>query len=470
MLAGMHVQDVVANAREAQREWAFVPVRDRAAIARRFSRLAYQHQDEILDTIQAETHKNRLSAFEEAVDAAQLAHFYGRRGPGFVRGGRRRGAIPFLTRAVEHLRPVGVVGVITPWNYPFTLPASDVIPALIAGNAAVLLPDAAAPRTADIVERLLLEAGLPAGVLTVVHGGGRVHGDALVAAADYIMFTGSTAVGRSVAEKCAARLIGFSGELGGKNPMLVLSDADVPAAARAAVRACFSNSGQLCVSIERIYVVNSLYEQFLGEFAEHTRSMTLGDGTDWEIDMGPLISTTQCERVAQQVDDAVKRGATVVTGGRRRPDIAPTFYEPTILTDVTDDMTLGAGETFGPVVAVYRVADDNEAIRRANESEYGLNASVWTRRGDSVGHAIHAGTVTVNEGYSASWASHGAPMGGMRSSGMGRRHGRDGIIKYTEAQTVAVQRLAGITPVGRQTNRAYARMLNRLLALWNRIS
>jgi succinate-semialdehyde dehydrogenase/glutarate-semialdehyde dehydrogenase len=470
MLAGMHVQDAVANAREAQREWALVPVRTRAAIARRFSRLVYQHQDEILDTIQSETHKNRLSAFEEAVDAAQLAHFYGRRGPGFVRGGRRRGAIPFLTRAIEHFRPIGVVGVITPWNYPFTLPASDVIPALIAGNAVVLVPDAATPRTADIVERLLLEAGLPAGVLTVVHGGGRVHGDELVAEADYIMFTGSTAVGRTVAEKCATRLIGFSGELGGKNPMLVLSDADVTAAARAAVRACFSNSGQLCVSIERIYVVNELHDRFLETFANHTRAMTLGDGTDWEIDMGPLISVTQCERVGEHVDDAVNRGATVVTGGRSRPDIAPTFYEPTILTDVTDDMTLGAGETFGPVVAIYRVADDNEAIRRANESEYGLNASVWTRRGDAAANAIHAGTVTVNEGYSASWASHGAPMGGMRSSGMGRRHGRDGIIKYTEAQTVAVQRVAGITPVGRQTNRGYALMLNRLLAIWNRIS
>ena len=466
----MKIDDAVNEARRAQREWEQVPVARRMDIARRFSRLIYQHQSEILDTIQSETHKNRLSAFEETVDAAQLAHFYGRRGAGFLRSGRRRGAIPFLTRAIEHHRPVGVVGVITPWNYPFTLPASDVIPALIAGNAVVLLPDVATPRTADIVERLLLEAGLPQGVLTVIHGGGRVHGDDLVAAADFIMFTGSTAVGRSVAEKCASRLIGFSGELGGKNPMLVLSDADVNAAAKAAVRACFSNSGQLCVSIERIYVVDTLYDQFLDTFTHHTQSMTLGDSTDWEIDMGPLISKAQRERVAEQVDDAVKRGATVVTGGRVRPDIAPHFYEPTILTGVTDDMTLGAGETFGPVVAVYRVADDNEAIRRANDSEYGLNASVWTRRGDTVGHAIRAGTVTVNEGYSASWASHGAPMGGMRSSGMGRRHGRDGILKYTEAQTVAVQRLAGITPVGRQTNHAYARMLNRLLAIWNRIS
>jgi succinate-semialdehyde dehydrogenase/glutarate-semialdehyde dehydrogenase len=464
------MNDVVQRARVAQQEWERVPVRQRAAIARRFSTLVYRNQSEILDSIQTETLKNRLSAFEEAVDAAQLAHFYGRRASGFLRPFRRKGAIPFLTRAIEHHRPVGVVGVITPWNYPFTLPASDVIPALIAGNSVVLLPDAATPATADIVERLLREAGLPNGVLTIVHGGGRVHGDALVAEADFIMFTGSTAVGRTVAEKCAARLIGFSGELGGKNPMLVLSDADVSAAAQAAVRSCFSNSGQLCVSIERIYVVNELHDRFLAEFADRVRGMKLGAGLDWEVDMGPLISVAQFEKVSSQVADAVTRGATVVAGGKPRPDIAPTFFEPTILTGVTEDMVLGAGETFGPVVSVYRVADDIEAIGRANLSDYGLNASVWTRRGHAVSNEIHSGTVTINEGFSASWASHGAPMGGMKSSGVGRRHGRDGILKYTEGQTVATQRLFGIAPVGTQSNYAYSRMLNRLLSLWNRLS
>ena len=464
------MRDVVNRAREAQREWALVPVRKRAAIALRFSKLAYRNQPEILDSIQKETRKNRLSAFEEAVDAAQLAHYYGRRGPGHLRSARRRGAIPFLTRAIEHQRPIGVVGVITPWNYPFTLPASDVIPAIIAGNAVVLLPDAATPGTADIVERLLREAGLPVGVLTVIHGGGRVHGDDLVANADYIMFTGSTTTGRSVAEKCATRLIGFSGELGGKNPMIVLRDADVDAAARAATRACFSNSGQLCVSIERIYVVNELHDRFLSEFAQHVRNMKLGAGVDWDIDMGPLISSAQCDRVTTQVAEAVKLGATVVVGGNARPDIAPTFFEPTILTGVTDEMELGAGETFGPVVSVYRVADDAEAIRRANESEYGLNASLWTNRATEIAQHIHAGTITVNEGFSASWASHGAPMGGMKSSGMGRRHGREGILKYTESQTVAIQRVHGIAPVGAQSSRDFARTLNRLLAIWNKIS
>jgi succinate-semialdehyde dehydrogenase/glutarate-semialdehyde dehydrogenase len=464
------MHDVVARAREAQREWELVPIRQRAAIARRFSQLVYRNQSEIMDSIQKETLKNRLSAFEEAVDAAQLAHYYGRRGPNHLRPARRRGAIPLLTRAIEYQRPIGVVGIITPWNYPFTLPASDVIPALIAGNAVVLLPDAATPSTADIVERLLLEAGLPEGVLTIVHGGGRVHGDDLVSAADYIMFTGSTATGRSVAEKCATRLIGFSGELGGKNPMIVLGDANVSAAARAATRSCFSNSGQLCVSIERIYVVNELHDRFLSEFAGHVRNMKLGAGAEWDIDMGPLISAAQFNRVTSQVADAVKRGATVVVGGAARPDIAPTFFEPTILTDVTDDMELGAGETFGPVVSVYRVADDAEAIYRANESDYGLNASVWTTHASGVASQIRSGTITVNEGFSASWASHGAPMGGMKTSGMGRRHGREGILKYTESQTVATQRLHGIAPVGAQTNRDFARMLNRLLALWNKIS
>ncbi len=463
-------QDVVARSREAQREWARVPIRKRAAIATRFARLVYRHQPEILDSIQTETRKNRLSAFEEAVDAAQLAHYYGRKGPGHLRSARRRGAIPFLTRAIEHHRPIGVVGVITPWNYPFTLPASDVIPALIAGNSVVLLPDAATPATADIVERLLRDAGLPAGVLTVIHGGGRVHGDDLVANADYIMFTGSTATGRTVAEKCATRLIGFSGELGGKNPMMVLGGADFEAAARAAVRACFSNSGQLCVSIERIYIVEELYDRFLAAFAHNVRTMNLGAGFDWDIDMGPLISAAQCDRVAAHVADAVKRGATVVAGGSRRPDIAPNFFEPTILTGVTDDMELGAGETFGPVVSVYRVADDDEAIRCANQSEYGLNASLWTNRSTEIAQQIHSGTITVNEGFSASWASHGAPMGGMKMSGMGRRHGRDGILKYTESQTVATQRLHGIAPIGSQSNRNFARMLNRLLAIWNKIS
>ncbi|MEN9608714.1 MAG: hypothetical protein RLZZ06_645, partial [Actinomycetota bacterium] len=457
-------------ARKAQVEWAKVPAAKRAAIFLKFSKLVLERQSEIMDVLQAETKKNRLSAFEEVLDTAQLTHYYGRHAANFLKDKNRRGAFPILTKTREVHRPIGVVGVITPWNYPFTLPSTDVAPAVIAGNTVVLLPDELTPKCADIMLSLMLEAGLPAGVVSIVHGGGRVHGTDLINAADFIMFTGSTATGRIVAKQCAERLIGFSGELGGKNPMLVLSDADVAKTAKGAVRSCFANSGQLCVSIERIYVVEQHYYAFLKAFAAETEAMKLGDGTDWEIDMGPLISEKQFVRVRDQVTDAISKGAKLVAGGRVRPDISPTFFEPTILTNVSDDMELGRGETFGPVVAVYKVASDAEAIARANDTDYGLNSSVWGGSAALKAAAqLESGTVTVNEGFSASFASHDAPMGGMKTSGVGRRHGRQGLLKYTQPQTIAVQRIVGIAPIGKQTNQAFAKLVTRLLGVWNRI-
>jgi len=465
------INTAVAKARVAQKSWAKVPVAKRAAIFRRFSKLVLERQAEILDLIQAETKKNRLSAFEELLDTAQLTHYYGRHAAKILKPQKRRGAFPILTKTVEVHRPVGVVGVITPWNYPFTLPATDIAPALISGNSVVLLPDELTPKIADLMLSLMQEAGLPEGLVTIVHGGGRKYGSDLIQAADFIMFTGSTATGRIVAAQCAERLIPFSAELGGKNPMLVLSDADPAKASEGAVRACFSNSGQLCVSIERIYVVEKHYDEFLTAFAANTERMQLGAGTDWEIAMGPLISEKQFVRVRDQVVDAVSKGAKLVTGGRVRPDIDPNFFEPTILTNVTDDMELGRGETFGPVVAVYKVADDAEAIARGNDTDYGLNSSVWGgAAAKRAAGQMESGTVTVNEGFSASFASHDAPMGGMKTSGIGRRHGRQGLLKYTQPQTIAVQRLIGIAPIGKQSNQAFAKLVTRLLGIWNKIS
>lgn len=298
-----------------------------------------------------------------------------------------------------------------------------------------------------------------------------MHGTDLINAVDFIMFTGSTATGRIVAKQCAERLIGFSGELGGKNPMLVLSDADIAKTAKGAVRSCFANSGQLCVSIERIYVVEKHYDDFLKAFVAETEAMNLGDGKDWEFDMGPLISDKQFVRVRDQVTDAISKGAKLQVGGRVRPDIAATFFEPTILTNVSDEMELGRGETFGPVVAVYKVANDAEAIVRANDTDYGLNSSVWGGAAAlKAAPFLESGTVTVNEGFSASFASHDAPMGGMKTSGVGRRHGRQGLLKYTQPQTIAVQRVIGIAPIGKQTNQAFAKLVTGLLGIWNRIS
>jgi succinate-semialdehyde dehydrogenase/glutarate-semialdehyde dehydrogenase len=464
------IDTAVTKARAAAATWSDTPIRERTRIARRFGKLVLARRDDILDAIQADTGKARLAALDEILDVAGLTAYYARVAPKLLRPQRRAGAIPVLTKTIEHHVPVGVVGIITPWNYPFTLPASDLLPAILAGNTVVLLPDAATPRSADIIAEILADAGLPDGVLTIVHGGGRVHGTDLINRADFIMFTGSTATGIIVAEQCASRLIGFSGELGGKNPLLVLDDADVQRAAQGSVRASFSNSGQLCVSTERAYVHTDVFDEYIDTFVRETKAMTLGAGDDWNIDMGPLISSVQADRVMAHIDDAVAKGATVLAGGSRRPDISPNFVEPTILTDVTDSMLLARDETFGPVISVYRVDSNDEALARANDSEYGLNTSVWSRRlGTTVARTIRSGTVTINEGFSASFASHDAPMGGMKKSGIGRRHGSVGLLKYTDAQTVATQRIWGITPLPGQSNEKFAAFMTKAIGWLTKI-
>ena len=443
------VEQAFAVARDAQREWAALPIRDRSSIMLRFHDLLMQERHSGLDLVQRETGKARRDANEEILDVCITARHYARDAKRLLKSRRHMGALPGLTGVVENRIPKGVVGIISPWNYPITLAASDAIPALLAGNSVVLKPDVQTTLCALWIGNLLQQAGLPEGVFSIVSGEGPIVGPMMIDRADYIMFTGSTAVGRMVAARCGERLIGASMELGGKNAMIVRADVDPEVAASIAVRASFANSGQLCISMERIYVHENVYQGFLDAFVRRTTGLRLSGHVGWGAEVGSLISEKQAARVQEHVDQAVAQGAVVHAGGKRRPDIGPYFFEPTILTGVNDSMTLCTQETFGPVVAVYPVSSDAEAIARANDTEYGLNASVLTRNiamGNSIARQLRAGTVNINEGYAAAWASKRAPMGGMGASGLGRRHGDEGMWKYTEPQTVATQRALGFGP------------------------
>ena len=460
------VELAIRRARAAQPAWAQRPTRLRGQVLLRFHDLLLDRREEALDLIQLESGKTRRHALEEILDTALVARHYGKKAARYLRPRRGVGAFPVLTSTRVYRHPVGVVGVIAPWNFPLILGITDVLAALAAGNAVVLRPDEQSSLSALWATDLLYEAGLPGDVLQVVTGPGPVLGPPLIAGVDFLMFTGSTRTGRVVATQAAKRLVGFSLELGGKNPMLVLEDADLEAAVNGAIRGSFIGAGQVCVSIERLYVHESLFDRFAARLVERVKAMKLSSSLDYDGDMGSLTVPRQLEATEVHVRDALDKGATLLVGGRRRPDVGPLFYEPTVLTGVTPAMRVCAEETFGPVVALYSFANEEDAIARANDTRYGLNASVWSR---SAAHAlrvarrIHAGTVNVNESYAATWTATSAPIGGMKESGIGRRHGAEGILKYTEAQTIAIQRGLPLAPPRFVPERRYSQMMPFLL-------
>ncbi|KHO26131.1 succinate-semialdehyde dehydrogenase [Mycolicibacterium setense] len=439
------VELACTRARSAQVQWARRSILERRALISRILELLQEHRAALFDILQLEGGKARIDAVSDYGEAMLSGSWYARRVERLLRAGSHAGAIPGLTTTTEILHPKGVVVVIAPWNAPIAIGAGDSIPALLAGNAVILKPDNQTALSTLFLRRIAAAAGLPAGVFQVITGEPAEIGDALIDGADYVAFTGSTATGRKIAARAGERLTGCSLELGGKNPMIVLPDADLDRAASALPRASFANAGQVCLTAERLYVHTSILEEFIDLAGRKTHAMRLGASMDFECDMGSLTTPSGLRRTSDYVEQAKVSGAQVHIGGRARPDLGPLFYEPTIMSGVTSDADLHTAEVFGPIVSVYGFDTEDEVIDLANSTQYGLSASVWTRdikQGAKLAARIDAGAVNINDAYTAAFASHAAPSGGMKASGLGRRHGVAGLLRYTESQVVAVQRLA----------------------------
>jgi acyl-CoA reductase-like NAD-dependent aldehyde dehydrogenase len=440
------IAELVLRARRAQPGWEALGFEGRAQILDRCRKWIVDNSDRVVETIVSETGK----AWEDA-QIAELGYaagafgFWAKNAERFLAEERVRTGSPFVKgrKLVVRYVPVGVVGVIGPWNYPLTNSFGDCIPALAAGNAVILKPSEVTPLTSLLMGEMLRECGLPEGVYQVAPGFGETAA-ALIDEVDFVMFTGSTATGRKVMERAARTLTPLALELGGNDPMIVCADADLERAANAAVHYSMQNAGQTCVATERAYVEEPVYDEFVSlvtrKVAELRQGAPHGPGS---VDLGAMIHPPQSDVVDAHVKDAVDKGARVVVGGHRS-DANGHYYEPTVLVDVDHTMDCMRDETFGPTLPIMRVADADEAVRLANDTSYGLQASVWTKdaaKGERLARRIEAGAVTVNDAQ-INYVALELPMGGWKSSGLGTRHGADGIRKYTKRQTLVVTRFA----------------------------
>jgi succinate-semialdehyde dehydrogenase/glutarate-semialdehyde dehydrogenase len=432
----------VDRARDEQIDWAAMPVFERAEIFLKLHDAILENEDKILDLLQLETGKSRAHAYEEFSGAVGITRYYAKVAEKALSIKKAATGVPVLLKTFVRQEPIGVVGIITPWNYPLALAMMDVVPALIAGNTVVHKTDNQTTLISLLVRLLAVEAGLPEDTWRIVAGDGATVGNAVTDNVDYVAFTGSTNTGRAVAQRAAARLIGFSLELGGKNPAIVLPSADAAKAAEIVVAGWLGNAGQLCVSISRVYVPHAIKAEFEKEIIAVVQKIKVGKSNDFDFDLGSLTSAAQLARVERYVNDAKQKGALVLIGGHALPDAGPYFYAPTVITNIGDEVLLKREEVFGPVLSVYGYDDIDEAIDAANDSEFGLNSSVIGNRKEAVKIAarINSGSVNINEGYRASFASFGAPMGGTKQSGFGRRNGIGGLLKYTEAKSIGIAR------------------------------
>ncbi len=443
------VLSAVSRARAAQPQWAEFGLRRRIEVLREFQARLFERKSEVAAAITREAGKPVVeSLVTEVLVVLDAAQFLIDNAFSLLRDEPvpHANIVTKMKKGALVREPHGVIGIISPWNYPFSIPATETLAALVAGNAVVLKPSEFTPLVALELASLLHSAGVPKDVMQVVIGEGPAGAALVESPIDKLVFTGSVTTGKRIAASAAARLLPVVLELGGKDPMLVLDDADVDVASSAAVWGAFVNAGQACLSVERCYVHHRLFEPFAEACAEKTKQLRVGNGMDSHTDVGPMIRERQVKIVDAHVEDARARGARVLAGGHSLSALGPNFYAPTVLADVRQDMRIMREETFGPVLPIMSCADDDEAVRLANDSEYGLAASIWTRdpkRGERLARRIHAGTVMVNDVISCFGISE-APHGGVKASGVGRTHGRFGLDEMVRVKYLDTDRLPGM--------------------------
>jgi len=441
------VKAMAARAREAQPEWAAMGFEGRGRILRRAQKWVTDNADRIIDVIVSETGKTYEDAqLAETTYAANAFGFWAKMAPEYLADEKVKSSNLFVkgARLVVRYQPLGVVGVIGPWNYPLTNSFGDCIPALAAGNAAILKPAEKTPLTSLLMAECLRECGMPENVFQVATGQGSVVGNPLIDAVDFVMFTGSTETGKKVMERASRTLTPVGLELGGKDPMIVLADADLERAANAAVFYSMQNAGQTCISVERVYVEEPVYDQFVSKVEEKARKLRMGEPRGpGSVDVGAITLGPQMETISEHVRDAEEKGARVLVGGHAHTEHGR-YFEPTVLVDVDHSMKCMTEETFGPTLPIMKVRDADEAVRLANDSPFGLAGSVFTkdtRKGEAIARRVESGAVCVNDAM-LNYVALELPMGGWKESGMGSRHSAYGIRKYCAQQTLLVKRLA----------------------------
>jgi len=436
----------VERAQKAQIDWAALCVAERSRYLLKALQVLLARQDEVISTVISETGKARTEALQMEVFAVGDAlNFYAKNAERILQTEKRKlhGMLRFMKRLRIHYRPLGVVAVISPWNGPFVLAMNPCIQALVAGNAVILKPSEVTPFSALLAADILTEAGLPEGLFQVLTGDGETGAALCRAGVDKVSFTGSVATGRKVAVACAEQLIPCTLELGGKDAMIVCDDVNLDTAAAGAVAGAFMNTGQYCCGTERVYVVEAVAEAFTQKVVE--RVSQLRQGSEGEFDVGAIFWPKQLEIIESHMQDARDRGASVMAGGRRNPDLPGLFYEPTVLVDVDHEMRIMREETFGPILPIMRVADEEEALALANDSEYGLGGNVWTRdtaKGVRLAERMQSGSVCVND-MTMTYGVQEAPFGGLKSSGVGQVNGETGLRGYCHAEPIIVDRRAG---------------------------